>query len=168
MTRSSTRVSLIERPIDQPVEKHRCRAAKHHADEHQHQNSQRRPSVRRHHQCTKSKWQGENRVRKANQSEKSRHGSTTCDRLSLSIFSLHKRDDSETETLSHTLIVSIRVHSWLIGRRSHSAPSPFRIYREMFVLKMLRNAFCLFHFDRFGRGVQRVVGFPAFGRTTHV
>src|SRR5438094_5437044 len=146
MTRSSTRVSLIERPIDQPVEKHRCRAAKHHADEHQHQDSQRRPPVRRHHQRTKSKWQGENRVRKTNQSEKSRHGSTPCDRLSLLIFSLHKRDDSQTETLSHTLIVSIRVQSWLIGRRSHSAPSPFRIYRKMFVLQILLVHLVVFYF----------------------
>src|SRR5207249_7446294 len=105
---------------------------------------------------------------KTNQSEKSRHGSTTCDRLSLSIFSLHKRDDSETETLSHTLIVSIRVHSWLIGRRSHSAPSPFRIYRKMFVLQMLGDALGLFHFDLFARGIQRLVRFTALGRAAHV
>src|SRR6266536_2414439 len=117
---------------------------------------------------TNTKWQGENRVRKTNQSEKSRHGSTTCDRLSLSIFSLHKRDDSQTETLSHTLIVSIRVHSWLIGRRSHSAPSPFRIYRKMFVLQMLRDTLGLFHFDLFDCGVQRVVRFATFGCAAHV
>ena len=38
----------------------------------------------------------------------------------------------------------------------------------MFVLEMLRDALCLFHLDLFGRGVQRVVGFAAFRRATHV
>jgi hypothetical protein len=30
---------------------------------------------------------------------------------------------------------------------------PFRVYREMDVLKLLGNSVCLFHFDLFGRSV---------------
>src|SRR5437867_4884270 len=70
MTRSSTRVALIERPINQPVEKHRRSARKHHANNHQEQNSPRGPPVRSHDQCPESKGQCKNRVRKTDQPKK--------------------------------------------------------------------------------------------------
>src|SRR5437879_1757443 len=85
MPRNSTRVSLIKRPINEPVEKHRRRARKHHTDDDEEQNSRRWPPVRRHYQCPERKRQRKNRVRKANQPQKSRHGSATPDRLNVSI-----------------------------------------------------------------------------------
>ena len=44
----------------------------------------------------------------------------------------------------------------------------FRIHREMFVLEPLGDALRLFHFDPFGRGIERVVSLAAFWRTAHV
>src|SRR6266571_5920747 len=44
----------------------------------------------------------------------------------------------------------------------------FRIYREMLVLEVLRDALCLFHLDLFGRGIQRIVSFAAFCSAAHV
>jgi hypothetical protein len=43
-----------------------------------------------------------------------------------------------------------------------------RIHREMFVLKTLPDALCLFHLDLFSRGIQRVISFAAFLCATHV
>ena len=45
---------------------------------------------------------------------------------------------------------------------------PFWIHREMFVLEMFRDPLGLFHFDFFGRGIQRVIRFAAFRRAAHV
>src|SRR4029077_1301365 len=42
------------------------------------------------------------------------------------------------------------------------------IYRKMLVLKLLGHGFGLFRLDLFGRGVQRIVRFAAFGRATHI
>ena len=64
----------------------------------------------------------------------------------------------ESPQISPSSLVSIRVYSWLA----------FRVYREMLVLEVFRHALCLFHLDLFGRGVERVVGFAAFRRATHV
>ena len=44
----------------------------------------------------------------------------------------------------------------------------FWIYREMLVLEVLRDPFCLFHFNLFGGGIQSVVRFAAFRRAAHV
>src|SRR6266567_4483199 len=85
MPRGGARIALIKRPINEPVEKHRRGARKHHANNHQEQNSPRGPPVRRDDQCPESKGQRKNCVRKANQPQKSRHGSATPDRLNVSI-----------------------------------------------------------------------------------
>src|SRR6266446_3268510 len=85
MPRGRARIALIKRPINEPIEKHRRRARKHHANNHQEQNSPRGPPVRRHDERAESKGQRKNRVRKTNQPQKSRHRSATPDRLNVSI-----------------------------------------------------------------------------------
>src|SRR6266511_3151715 len=44
----------------------------------------------------------------------------------------------------------------------------FRINWEILVFEMFWDTFCLFCFDSFGCGVQRVVGFAAFRCAAHV
>ncbi len=62
MTRSRARIALIERPVNQSVEKHRCSAREDHADDNQTQDSQRRPAVRSHNERPQSKRQREDCV----------------------------------------------------------------------------------------------------------
>src|SRR6476620_9274179 len=77
MARSRSRIALIKRPVNDPVEKHGCRAREYHADDHQQKNSRRRPAVRRHDQRGKSKGERENRMRKTNQPKKSSNRSVS-------------------------------------------------------------------------------------------
>src|SRR5262249_53517436 len=70
MPRSSTQVSLIERPINQPVEKHRRRPRKYHANDDEEKSPQRRPAIGGDDERAQSKRQRKNRVRKANQPQK--------------------------------------------------------------------------------------------------
>src|SRR5213596_958077 len=42
------------------------------------------------------------------------------------------------------------------------------INREMYVLQIFGHTFRVFRFDLFSCGIQRIVGFPAFRRATHV
>src|SRR4051812_22996129 len=51
--------------------------------------------------------------------------------------------------------------------RGALAPSPFRIYREMFVLKMFGHLPGLFHFDLLARGIQLIVRFATFRGAAH-
>ena len=46
MASGGARVALIERPINDAIEEHRCRSRKNHAKNNQQQNAQRRTSVR--------------------------------------------------------------------------------------------------------------------------
>ena len=71
VSRGRARIALIKRPVNDPVEKHGCRAREYHADDHQQKNSQRWPAVRGHDQRSKSKGERENRMRKTNQPKKS-------------------------------------------------------------------------------------------------
>ena len=71
VSRGRTRVALIKRPVNDPVEKHGCRAREHHADDHQQKNSRRGPAVRSYDQRSKSKREREDRMRKTNQPKKS-------------------------------------------------------------------------------------------------
>src|SRR6266550_3748766 len=89
MTRSSTRVSLIERPVDQPIEKHRCGTREYHTKNNQAHDSQRRPAICRDHQRAQSKWKRKNRVRKTDQPQKSRHRPAQSELLTLSMFPVH-------------------------------------------------------------------------------
>ena len=52
--------------------------------------------------------------------------------------------------------------------REREGQLSLRIYREMLVFQMFRDAFGLFHFDLFGRGVECVVSFAAFLCPAHV
>src|SRR5262245_26642500 len=70
VTRGSTWVTLIKRPINEPVEEHRCRARKDHAGDDQQKNSERWPAIGGGDKRAKSKRQRENRVREADQSKK--------------------------------------------------------------------------------------------------
>src|ERR1051326_7221084 len=70
MTRGCSRVMLVERPINEPIEEHRCCAREDHARDHQKGNSQCWPAIRRNNQRAESKWQREDRVRKTNEPQK--------------------------------------------------------------------------------------------------
>src|ERR1700736_156327 len=70
MSRSSPRITLIERPIDEPIEKHRGGACADHAKEHEKQCSSRRQAIRRHNECAQGKRQRKNRVRETDQLQK--------------------------------------------------------------------------------------------------
>lgn len=92
MSRSSPRIPLIERPIDESIEKH-CRGPRaDHANKHEKQCSSRREAVRRHHKRTQGKRQRKNRVRETDQPQKA------TDRvarsrfvLKMSIRQIHRR-----------------------------------------------------------------------------
>src|SRR5215471_2292188 len=70
VTRGSTWVTLIKRPINEPVEEHGRRASKDHAGDDQQKSSEPRPAICGHDERAKSKRQRENRMREANQSKK--------------------------------------------------------------------------------------------------
>src|SRR5439155_3789296 len=71
--RSRARIALIERPINQSIEKHRRRAREYHAHNNQQKRAQGREAIRGHDQRTQRKRQRKDCVRKTNQPEKSRH-----------------------------------------------------------------------------------------------
>ena len=77
MASSGARVALIERPINDAIEEHRCRSRKNHAKYNEQQNARRRMSVRGDDKRAERERQGEDRVRKANQLQKA------CDRIPL-------------------------------------------------------------------------------------
>ena len=77
MPRSRARIALIQRPVNDSIEKHGGGAREYHADDHQQKNSRRRPAVRRHDQRGKSKGERENRMRKTNQPKKSSNPSVS-------------------------------------------------------------------------------------------
>jgi len=58
------RIALIDFPIDQTVEEHRCGSGGDHACQHQQQDPEAGSSIRRHNQRTKSERQRKNRVGK--------------------------------------------------------------------------------------------------------
>jgi len=66
MARSGAWVSLIERPINQSVEKHRRGPCENHADDNQQKRAQRWEAIRGHDQRAESKWERKNCVGKAN------------------------------------------------------------------------------------------------------
>src|SRR5947208_3210413 len=113
MTRSCSRIALIERPINEPIEKHRCRAGKYHTNNHQEQNSPRGPAVCCHNQRAKRKRQRKDRVRKTNQPQKSRYRSAKSDSVGSRSFQFG------------ILFVSIRVHSWLTVWTLEQTAQPF-------------------------------------------
>src|SRR5205085_7841904 len=94
MTRSCSRIALIERPINEPIEKHRCRAGKYHTNNHQEQNSPRGPAVCCHNQRSKRKWQRKDRMRKTNQPQKPRHWPAESDLL----ISSHRKEPLQKVT----------------------------------------------------------------------
>ena len=89
MTRRGAGVALIERPIDEAIEKHRRCPREDHAGKHKEQRPHRRPAIRSHYKCAKGKWEGKNRVGKTNQPEKPCHRPAKSARLPLSILSVH-------------------------------------------------------------------------------
>src|SRR5918996_444860 len=88
------RVALIERPINQSIEKHRCGPGQYHADDNQQKRAQGRKTIGGHDQRSESKWKRKNSVGKTNQPKKSRHRSAKSPPLTLSIFSVHSKSDS--------------------------------------------------------------------------
>ena len=72
MSRSSSRIALIERPIDESIEKHRGGPCADHAGEHEKQCSSRGQAIRRDNERAQGKRQRENCVRETNQPKKPR------------------------------------------------------------------------------------------------
>jgi len=89
VTRGGARIALIERPIDQAIEEHRCRPREDHANHDQRQRTQRGPAIRGYDKRAEGKWERKNRVGKTNQPEKSYHRPTRSARLTLLILSVH-------------------------------------------------------------------------------
>src|SRR4029453_9469559 len=81
MPRSSARIPLVQRPVNQSIKKHRCGTREHHADDNQNKNSQRRPAIRGNNERAQRKRQCKNCMRKTNQSQKTRHRSADPDLL---------------------------------------------------------------------------------------
>src|SRR5438874_11572982 len=107
MTRSSTRISLIERPVNQPIEKHRCSAREYHTENNQAHDSQRRPAICRHHQRAQSKRQREDRVRETNQPEKSRYKSSESRLFRSQTLRILQRDSIVIRHASHSKTISV-------------------------------------------------------------
>jgi len=85
---------LIERPIEEAIEEHRCRPREDHADHDQRQRTQRGPAIRSYHKRAEGKWERKNRVGKTNQPEKPCHRPAKSARLTLSILSVHSNGNS--------------------------------------------------------------------------
>src|SRR5436309_7093238 len=100
MTRSCSRIALIERPINEPIEKHRCRAGKYHTNNHQEQNSPRGPAVCCHNQRAKRKRQRKDRVRKTNQPQK------TTDRSAFDLAHNCRREDFLQKAINETKVLT--------------------------------------------------------------
>src|SRR5438874_5167789 len=100
MTRSCSRIALIERPINEPIEKHRCRAGKYHTNNHQEQNSPRGPAVCCHNQRAKRKRQRKDRVRKTNQLQK------TTDRSAFDLAHDCRREDFLQKAINETKVLT--------------------------------------------------------------
>lgn len=144
MPRSRPGIALIQRPVNQPVEKHGCSPREDHADDNQREGSHRRPTVRSHNQRAERKRQSENRVRKTNQSQESRHVCAESDMLPGSIHGERLLQKAAKKTKA-VIVVLIRTPDGAILL--------LRIHREMFVLEMLGDLLRLFHFDLFGGGI---------------
>lgn len=89
VTRSGTRISLIEGPINHSVEKHCCRARKYHAEKDEEQDPRRWPAICRYDQRAQRKRQRKNRVRKTNQSQKPTDWPATAETSTSSMFPVH-------------------------------------------------------------------------------
>ena len=72
MARGSARIALIERPIDESIEKHGGSARRNHANENERECSERRQTVRCHDERSERKRQGKNCVRETDQLKKAR------------------------------------------------------------------------------------------------
>ena len=72
MTSGRARIALVERPICQPVEQHRCGAREDHAGENKQERAQRWTAISRHEERAQGERQGKDRVRKSDQLEKAR------------------------------------------------------------------------------------------------
>src|SRR4030088_2438465 len=70
MSRSSSRIALIERPIDESIEKHRGGTCADHAGEHEKQCSSRGQAIRRDNEGAQGKRQRKNCVRETNHPQK--------------------------------------------------------------------------------------------------
>ena len=85
LARCSSRIALVERPIDKAIEKHRRGARENHANQDEQQNTRGWMTVGCDHERTKCKWQRKDSVRKANQSQKARDGMLLFHHFSVSI-----------------------------------------------------------------------------------
>src|SRR6476660_9732257 len=89
MARSSTRISLVERPVNQPIEQHRRGTGEYHTENNQAHDSQRRPAICRYHQRAQSKRQRKNCMRKTDQLQKSRQRPAQSELLTLWMLPVH-------------------------------------------------------------------------------
>ena len=69
MPKRGARVSLIERPVRDAIEKHRGGPSKDHAEEDENQESERWPAMGRDEKCAEREGQREHGMRKSDQAE---------------------------------------------------------------------------------------------------
>lgn len=72
MSRSRARIALVDLPIDEAIEEHRGGAGEDHAKQHEHDNARRWFAVGRDDERGEREGQREDRVREANEPEKTR------------------------------------------------------------------------------------------------
>jgi hypothetical protein len=95
MTRSRARIALIERPINQSIEKHCCGAREHHAKHNEQKRAQRRQTICGYDERAQGERERKNCMRKPNQPKKSRRRPAKSNPITLPVFRVHNHGCSK-------------------------------------------------------------------------